>query len=78
MKHSDKYVKSCIILWCNIKKIRESKNLSIIEVSKMTGISIGYLKRIEKGDAPGVMILRHLVKITVVLGVKLYELMEGV
>lgn len=42
------------ILGNNVQKIRQSKNISIKELSGKTGIREIYLKKIEKGEAMGI------------------------
>lgn len=37
----------------NIKQVRKSMNISLEELSKVTGIRKNYLIKIEKGNAPG-------------------------
>lgn len=41
-------------LGSNVQKIRQSKNISIKELSEKTGIREKYLKKIEKGEAMGI------------------------
>ena len=41
-------------LGSNVQKIRQSKNISIKELSEKMGIREKYLKKIEKGEAMGI------------------------
>ena len=74
MQYSEKFKKDCIILGQNIKQLRESKNMTLNELSQKTKISLNYLKKIESGNAYGVKILTHLAKIASALDLKLHEI----
>ena len=63
-------------LGLHIKKLREKRNVSIKELSKKTGIRKDYLNKIEDGSAYGVLIERHLLKISKILKISLYELVD--
>lgn len=76
MKYDEKFIITCRKLGSRIKIKRIQKNISIKEMSKMTGISVEYLKRIEAGNAYGVMMEKHLLKIAKALQVKLSYLFD--
>lgn len=59
----------------NVQKLRTQKGLEIEELSKLLGINISYLKKIEEGFAKGIK-LSHLEKFTSGLGVNLKNLLE--
>lgn len=63
-------------LGLHIKKLREERGISIKEISDKTGIRKEYLEKIEQGNAYGVMLNTHLVKIAKELKVKLSELFD--
>lgn len=53
-RYDDKAIKLFKNLGENVQEIRQSKNISIKEVSEKTGIREEYLKKIEKGEAFGI------------------------
>lgn len=59
----------------NIRKLRKIKGMSIKELSLKTEIRENYLKKIEAGVAFGVLIDKHLLKITNALDVKMIDLL---
>ena len=60
-----------------LKNIRESKNISIKELSENTGIKEKYLKKIEAGAAVRFS-LSHLERIIKVLDTEIEEVIRGV
>ena len=64
------------IIGQNIRTIRESKGLSLKDISKLSGIRVEYLSKIENGKARG-MLLSYLEFTALALGVELYILLEG-
>ena len=48
----------------NMKKIRTSKNMTLVELANLTGISAGYLCHLEKGTRknPSVQIMESIAK----------------
>lgn len=60
----------------HIKKLREEKRITILELSKKTGIRKEYLQKIEKGTAYGVLLNRHIFKIAKALEVTIFEIFE--
>ena len=52
--YDDETMKILKILGKNVQKIRQSKNITIKEMSEITGIREKYLKKIEKGEAMGI------------------------
>lgn len=76
MKFNEKFKLLCLNLGKHIQKIREEKGVTIAEMSKRTGISAQYLRKIEKGIAYGILIDKHLSKIAIVLKIKLSKLFE--
>ncbi len=60
----------------NIKYLRENRSISIKELSEKTEIRKEYLMKIENGNAYGVMLNTHLVKIAKAINVKLSELFD--
>lgn len=63
------------ILAKNIKKFRLEKGISVKELSKLSGISMSYLYKIESAKAKG-MLLSHLDLISDALKVKVFELLK--
>lgn len=63
-------------LGSHIKKIRESKGMTISELSEKTGLRKEYLLKIEQGNAYGIQIKKHLVKIAKGLNITLSQLFE--
>ncbi|MBR6163227.1 helix-turn-helix domain-containing protein [bacterium] len=63
-------------LGIHIKEIRESKKVTISELSKKTCIRKEYLLKIEQGNAYGVQIEKHLVKIAKGLNITLSQLFD--
>lgn len=61
----------------NIKTVRVSKNVSISELSQMTGITKKYLEKIENAQAVGLS-TRHLFKIAAALKVKPVEFVKDI
>ena len=74
MKYDEKFITTCIKLGQNIRNKRENRQTTIKELSKITGIRKEYLNKIELGTAYGVMMEKHLLKISVALNVKLSDL----
>jgi len=56
----------------NVKKYRKLRKLSIEELSELTSIKAGYLKRIEEGTAKRIS-TKHLNKISFVLNIEAYR-----
>lgn len=50
--------------------------MTVLELSKRTGIRKEYLKKIEEGTAYGVSLSRHIVKIANALEINIYEIFE--
>ena len=75
MKYDEEYCKICEQLGNHIKSIRESKDISLKEISKITGIRENYLEKIEIGKAYNVHVSRHLFKIADALKITIHELM---
>lgn len=63
-------------LGLNIKKIRESKGMTISELSEKSGLRKEYLLKIEQGNAYGIQIEKHLVKIAKGLNINFSELFD--
>ena len=63
-------------LGAHVKFLRTERNISLEELSKYTNIRKEYLKKIEDGNAYGVMIERHLIKIAKAFGIQLCELVD--
>jgi len=63
-------------LGLNIQKIRESKGITISELSEKSGLRKEYLLKIEQGNAYGIQIEKHLVKIAKGLNTTLSQLFE--
>lgn len=63
-------------LGIHIKKIRESKKISMSELSEKTCIRKEYLLKIEQGKAYGIQIEKHLVKIAKGLNITLSQLFD--
>ena len=59
-----------------IQILRNIRGICIEKFSKATGIRKEYLEKIEKGNAYGIKIDKHLIKIAKVLNIKLSELFE--
>lgn len=76
MKTSKKEQESFKQLGRHIQKLREERGIGIKELSDKTGIRKGYLKKIENGNAYGVLLDTHLVKIAEAIGIKLSELLD--
>lgn len=60
-----------------IKKLRNEKGLTIKEMSKYTGIRETYIKKIEEGNAPKVLIT-HISQITKSLDIDLYNFLKNI
>lgn len=70
--------KFCKVLGEVIKDCRESKNITLKDISDVTGIRKDYLEKIEKGKAPGIK-FSHLFAISYALRVrpeKIFEFVE--
>ena len=76
MKITKNFKEHLILLGKHIQTIRKNKNISLQDLSKKTQIRIEYLKKIEKGEAYGVRIGRHIYNIALSLEVSLYELFD--
>ena len=76
MKLSEKIKVSFIQLGLHIRMLREKRQLSLKELSKITGIRKEYLSKIEQGNAYGILIERHLFKIAKSFDIKLSELLD--
>ncbi len=76
MKLSEKIKVSFIQLGIHIRMLREKRQLSLKELSKITGIRKEYLSKIEQGNAYGILIERHLLKIAKSFDIKLSELLD--
>jgi len=76
MKIDDELKQDFILLGKQIRKLRQERNLTIQEISKITGISIQYLTKIETGLAYGVLMGRHLLKISNAFQVKFSDLFK--
>ena len=76
MKYDEKFITTCIKLGQNIKNKRENRQITIKQLSKITGIRKEYLNKIELGTAYGVMMDKHLLKISAALKVKLVDLFD--
>lgn len=76
MKTSKKEQESFKQLGIHIQKLREERGIGIKELSDKTGIRKVYLKKIENGNAYGVLLDTHLVKIAEAIGIKLSELLD--
>ena len=61
-------------LGLNISTIRKNQNISIKELAEKSGIKKEYIEKIEKGEAHGVRLYKHLAQIAKVLNVDLSEL----
>lgn len=64
------------LLGQRIQKLREERNISIKKLSEKTGIRKEYLKKIEIGNAYGIMLNAHIVKIAKVLNTDLSEIFD--
>ena len=76
MKYDEKFITTCIKLGQNIKNKRENRQITIKQLSKITGIRKEYLNKIELGTAYGVMMEKHLLKISTALKIKLVDLFD--
>lgn len=76
MYYDEDFLKICKLLGTNIKNKRETANLSIKDLSELTGIRKEYLKKIENGTAYRVLIDKHLAKIADALKVPLRSLFD--
>jgi len=76
MKYDEEYCKICEQLGNHIKSIRESKGISLKEVSTNTGIRQDYLQKIESGKAYHMRVNRHLFKIADALKITIRKLMK--
>ena len=63
-------------LGLHLKSLRESKGLTLNELSEETGIRKEYLMKIEDGNAYGLMLNRHILKIIKVLKISFYEFFD--
>ena len=70
------FKKFCKLLGKRINKLRKQQKISIEELSNRTGIRTVYLKKIENGEAFGVKIDSHLLKIAEKLNIKAHELFD--
>ena len=73
MKYDEKFITTCIKLGQNIKNKRENRQITIKQLSKITGIRKEYLKKIESGEAIRFK-LSQMVKIANALNVKINAL----
>ena len=71
MQNSDNIIIAFKQLGRHIQNLREERNISIKELAEITGIRKEYLKKVEKGNAYGVMLNTHFVKIAKALKVNL-------
>ena len=69
-------VNSLAIFGKNVQKIRLKRRLTLEEVSKKTGIKIGYLEKIEKGVAKRVS-TKHLFLFAEIFEAKPSSFFEG-
>lgn len=60
----------------HIKKLREDREITILELSKRTGIRKEYLRKIEEGTAYGARIEKHIAKIADAFEINLYEIFQ--
>ena len=70
------FKKFLVLLGKRINYLRTQQNKSIKEISDKTGIRTDYLKKIEKGEAVGVKIVSHLIKIAEELNITMYNLLD--
>ena len=76
MVYDEKFMETCQKLGNTIKRIREEKQITIKELSEKTGIRAEYLRKIEQGEAYGVLIDKHLLKIACCLNLKMSQLLN--
>ena len=76
MKYNKHYFEDLKKLGKHIKNLREEKLITIKELSEKTGIRKDYIRKIEQGEAYGVLIDRHLLKIAFCLNIKLSQLLD--
>lgn len=77
MNNDENFILFCKNLGNKIKIKRKQRHISIEELSNITGIRVEYLKKIELGEAKGVLIEEHLSKIAKVIKVKLADLFDN-
>ena len=65
-----------IKLGLHIKKLRVERKITLKELSEKTGIRKEYLQKIEDGKAYGVLMERHLFKISSALTIKISEMFD--
>ena len=65
-----------ILLGKHLKALRIERNISLSELSDLTGIREPYLQKIEEGSAYRVSISKHLQKIAKVFNIELYKLFD--
>ena len=63
MNYDKHFIENCENLGNNIQKYRNEQQISIIELSEKTGIGKEYLRKIENGQAYGILLDKHLFKI---------------
>lgn len=76
MENSKSFVLSFKKLGNSIKNKREQRQISIKEMSVLTGIRAEYFSKIEHGSAFGVKVEKHLLKIAGALNIKLSDLFD--
>ena len=76
MKQDKNFIIVCQKLGNSIRNKREQKQISIKEMSTLTGIRTEYLRKIEFGTAYGIMFEKHLLKIANAMHLKLFELFD--
>lgn len=74
MKYSKSYIDMCKKLGKKIQTMREDKQITIDEFAKITRLRKEYIKKIENGEAYGLTINKHLLKIRLALKVKFTDL----
>ncbi|MBQ2644939.1 helix-turn-helix transcriptional regulator [bacterium] len=73
---SEKIKKEFIKFGQHLEELRKERNISIKELSARTGIRKEYLKKIENGNAYGVKLETHIVKIAKAMNITLYKLFD--
>lgn len=76
MYYDKRFSDMCKKLGLRIKYLREEQKITIKELSQKTKIRVEYLNKIEKGNAYGICINKHLLKIATGLKIKLSKLLD--
>ena len=76
MEITEEFKKDLILLGTHIEKLRKERKITIKEIAQRTGLRTQYIRKIEQGTAYGVLLDKHLAKISTALEIKMSVLFD--